>query len=350
MNNKKVIVWGNGNFYREHEKQISDEFSVVAIVDTYNIKPVGNVMVDTPTIIKYLEYDYVLIMIADIKNVFDVINKLHDEYGVKFVDILLGVNRYGKNDDFVTWGEIDSDGHICIEIGGISLKIGSFNEFYNVVEVLRNKVYSYCINNGKKDVIIDVGMNIGDSTLFFLQYENVYKVYAYEPFDDTYDRAMDNLKEYCNDTRLNTFCYGLSDINEDRVIGFNKNMPCAQSTIMEVREKAHSDFLMRGLIQEDDERMASISVVEASAEMSRIFDDVGDEYNIIMKIDCEGEEYRIIDNMYESGILKRIDFIMMEWHYHGNEELLDKLKKSGFSYWHSYKNADMGQIYAYKQK
>jgi hypothetical protein len=72
------------------------------------------------------------------------------------------------------------------------------------------------------------------------------------------------------------------------------------------------------------------------------------QYNIVLKMDCEGDEYGIIQELFETNLLGRFDFIMLEWHYQGKESLLEYLKEAGFSYWCSDKNLKMGLIYAYR--
>ena len=53
--------------------------------------------------------------------------------------------------------------------GGVTLCIASADQFYNAYEVLVGKIYRYYISNTRKDIVFDVGMNIGDATLFFLE-------------------------------------------------------------------------------------------------------------------------------------------------------------------------------------
>ena len=65
-------------------------------------------------------------------------------------------------------------------------------------------------------------------------------------------------------------------------------------------------------------------------------------------MDCEGEEYQIMNRLSQANILNKFSFIMLEWHYLGNKSILELLKVAGFSYWCENKNNDMGLIYAYR--
>lgn len=70
--------------------------------------------------------------------------------------------------------------------------------------------------------------------------------------------------------------------------------------------------------------------------------------NIVLKMDCEGEEYGIIEILSERGLLPRIDFVMLEWHYHGKERILSILEKEGFSYCCAEQKDMMGQLCAWR--
>ena len=90
------------------------------------------------------------------------------------------------------------------------------------------------------------------------------------------------------------------------------------------------------------------TVIDSANEIGRIVDEYSVEFNIVMKIDCEGEEYRVLGELNKTGVLSRIDFIMLEWHYERNKRILECFEEARFSYWHSYKSGKMGQIYAYR--
>ena len=196
-------------------------------------------------------------------------------------------------------------------------------------------------------MIFDIGMNIGDSVLYFLNRKKVEKVYGYEPFKKTYLKAKNNLKRYLDyREKLEIFQFGISNANEKRIIGFNDNMTCGQSTIENVREDAFLFYKSKGLVKIADEEKEEIEVRKASEVFTPIIDKYS-RYNLILKMDCEGEEYGIIEELLDEKILNKFSFIMLEWHYRGKENILQLLKMAEFSYWCCDKTKDMGMIYAY---
>ena len=337
---QKIVVWGGGNYYFQYKGSIEEKYTVMAIVDTYNAACLN------PTALRYLKYDKLLIMVRDIKTLFDVINQASGLFGVPFSQISYGQQFFSDSID-ERWGSIDDEGRLELGIRDFSLKISSYNEYYNVRETLWNTTYEYRINNGKEDVVIDIGMNIGDSTLFFLNENKVKKVIAFEPFARTYKNAIENVKEYIMGDRLIVHQYGLGDVTEKRIIRYNRNMTCAQSTDYETRDYVADKFEKTGMINRTDDIIEEISIVSAAAEVGAIVGKYGERYNIVLKMDCEGEEYKILDDLDRNCVLKEIDFIMMEWHYHGCETIIKFLCQNGFSYWQSRKSNEMGLIYAY---
>lgn len=344
-----VIVYGLGNFYKQYEEQINEKYFIKIYIDNakagkfYAYKKI--ISVDK---IKKNQNTKILIMIYSIQQCIDVAKELINIYGIDYKNILLGHNIFGIYANEFDFFKLDRDAKICLKKNNIFLKVSSEDEFHNVCEVLIDENYSYLINNDRQDVVIDIGMNIGDATLYFLDNKKVKKVYGYEPFRITYNSACENLKDYLSDSnRLEIFQVGLSGEDNIREITYNKDMSCGQSTISEIRERAYKFYEQNKLINVDNEVIENIQVREASKIIKTIIDNHIEE-NIVLKVDCEGEEYSIFQNLSDNKILDKINFIMLEWHYKGKEKLLCVLEKSGFSYWCSNKSKDMGLIYAYK--
>jgi hypothetical protein len=70
---------------------------------------------------------------------------------------------------------------------------------------------------------------------------------------------------------------------------------------------------------------------------------------IMLKIDCEGEEYSIFESLSNTLYLNNVCSIVVEWHEYGPEKIKAVLNKYNFKYFEvkdSYFNA--GIIYAFK--
>lgn len=343
---KNVLIYGMGNFFLQNEEDIIERYDVTAFIDSEKSGWHLDKRIINPVNVFQYEYEEIIIMVQSIRACFSIVKLLLDQ-GVSAEHIVLGHSLYGEYSRQIDKLLVLADGRIQLFFGNISIKVSSEDEFNNVCEVFVKQTYAFFINNQKKNIIFDVGMNVGDTALYFSQLDHVEKVYGFEPFVETFLAAKDNLMDNPEQNKINIFQYGISNENMERMITFNNDMTCGQSTIIDIREKAYEKYLNWGLIEENNEQVEQIEVKRAS----EIFDPIINQYsmhNIVLKMDCEGEEYNILEELLQSGVLEKIKFIMMEWHYRGNQIILDMLKKAGFSWWCSYKDDDMGLIYAYK--
>jgi FkbM family methyltransferase len=230
-------------------------------------------------------------------------------------DSIEDANRFWDKMEFLENGKIN------LAIGNLQMEVNCQDEFMDVSEIFCGQIFNFHINNSLRNVIIDVGMGIGGSVLYFLEKDANSTVYGFEPFHQTFGNATHNIgknRDY-PENGVNLFNYGLSDKNESIDICFDEKMSCE-----------------------------TVSVRRASEILAGILCNHNEE-NKILKVDCEGEEHAILKDLEGSGILGEFDFIMVAWHYRGKEVLLDALAKCGFSYWTADKLGSTGLIYAYKQ-
>lgn len=343
---ENILVYGVGKFYLENAKEINEKYFVRGFIDKKRHGWFSGKKIIQSCEVELYEYDKIVIMVKDINEDIHIAKNLISQ-GIDSEKLILGHTLCGNYSETFNKISILSDGNLLVTVGNISLKVTSEDEFNHVMEVLVNQLYHYLINNDKKDIVLDVGMNIGDSALFFLQNDKVQKVYGYEPFIKTFLAAKNNLQKYVYDSeKLEIFNYGISNENARRIINFNCEMTCGMSTIDDIREKNYLFYKNEGLVTQNDEK-EEIKVKKASEIFLPVIQKYSD-YNIVLKMDCEGEEYCIIEELYKEHVLEKISFIMMEWHYSGNNEILHILEKVGFSYRCNNKSSNLGLIYAFK--
>lgn len=345
-----ILVYGAGNFFCKNKQKIEQNYNIKMIVDKNK-----EGFIDGWKIIKIEEcanivYEKIIVMVENIRDCFLIIDDLLNA-GIENRKIVWGGTIYGKYADKYDEIAILSNGKMCVSKNGIKVEVASADEFYNVYETLIEECYRYRINNGKRDIVFDVGMNVGDAALYFLADKNVEKVYAFEPFQKTFMDAEKNLKEYLKDgSRLEIFQYGLSDVTEDRDIVFNEDMTCGLSTqTLENPDSydVYEFYYDNGLADRQKEHIEKIFVKNAADVLRPIIDKYKQYNNIVLKMDCEGEEYRIIELLRKKNILFQIDFIMLEWHYQGKERILQTLSQAGFSYLCTEQKDNMGHVCAW---
>lgn len=344
---KKILIYGCGKYFEENRRVLEENFEIVGIVDSSRKEYKGK-KVCQPAEICSIVHDYVVIMVQNSQFIYEIVNSLVTKYHVSSSEIVIGLSLMDKIKMAEESYQIEAvvDGNIKINYKGLEVKASSVDEFNNLLEIYRNKTYQYYINNGRQDIVLDVGMNVGGSIFYFLADNKVDKIYGYEPFPETYGKAWENLKRNDFPSKVETFSIGWGDANRECIIKYNRDMTCGQSTLENVNQEVVEQYESWGLISEKQTTEVTVEIRRASEILKPIVKEYASTHNIVLKMDCEGSEYEIIRELEEADILKAIKMIMVEWHYKGNEELLTMLKRGEFSYWCMDKGSDMGLIYA----
>lgn len=351
LRKQDILVYGAGDFFNRNKEIIREQYHIKAIIDKNKqgfLEEWKLIKIDECTDIAY---EKVIIMVENIRECFLIVKDLLN-VGVESEKIVVGGGLYGAYADKYDEIKVLPDGKMRVSRNGIKVAVRSIDEFNNVYATLVGGWYRYKLNNSKKDIVIDVGMNIGDTTLYFLANNKVEKVYAFEPFQKTFLDAKENLSEYINDSgRVEIFQYGLSDVTEERTIFFNEDMSCGMST-KSAEEMDGYDvygfYYNNGLAEREKEESEKILVKNAADVLAPIIEKHKRNNNIVLKMNCEGEEYGIIEILNKEGVLSQIDFIILEWHYQGNERIIDELSKAGFSYYCAEEKKNMGQMCAWR--
>lgn len=347
-NNKMTaIIWGTGGFWNEKKEDILQKYDVIAFLDTYKDGLFEGKQIIPVSDINCYQYDRIIVMVSYIKECLCIVKKLIFELAIPYEKIILGISMYGNIKG------ITSKGRLIIEENNLSISIGSMVEYMDAPMALRGDDFHFYINE-KNNVIMDIGMNIGDSTMFFLSNNNVEKVYGYEPFFDTYIHAKDNLKDFLenDEKRIDIYNFGLSDSNYKVKVLYNEDMSTGLSSVSDNIKKGYDVYNGCGIkIEEGKEKNIEIKLVDVASELERIIDNHPD-CNYVLKVDCEGDEYNIIQRLSDTQLLSKVSYIIIEWHYKGKDVLLEHLRNFGFSY--NYRvtsfEKDMGMIYGVNLK
>jgi FkbM family methyltransferase len=232
----------------------------------------------------------------------------------------------------------DFEDGVIVEFNSFKIYVETFEEFFILDEVFVQNTYNFSQN--EKSIIIDIGANIGISCLYFSKLPNVLKVYAFEPVRVSFQQAKLNmsLNEVTNEL-VEIHNVGLGGEDKKDVFLFNRNVKGNTG----VRGELSTSF------KADSVEETQVIIKDASVQLRKIIDD-NPNVKIIVKMDCEGGEYDIFDNIANSGILKEVDCLMMEWHDKGASEIEKHLKKNGFTFFSQGLAYNSGMIYAINKK
>lgn len=213
--------------------------------------------------------------------------------------------------------EVTAEG-LRLGIDGLSLMVQTAEELYIVSEVFVNRCYD--ISLGRPFVLIDVGMNVGFASLWFANRPDVEAVYGYEPFDPTYRQALNNLA--ANPTpgaKIRPHKFGLGADAKELEPLYDPTLK-GKSSICGANDRCYDS--------------ASAARVRVTInEAGGVISDVISRHPgtaVVAKIDCEGAEYEILPALERTGVLGRLDGLMIEWHVEGPARLTEVLHRSGF--------------------
>lgn len=225
---------------------------------------------------------------------------------------------------------------VLASFNGLQIYIESPEEFFIIKEVFIEKDYNLVSN--EDFVVFDIGMNIGISSLFFALKEKVTKIYSFEPVLPTYKQAVYNLGLNAAYThKVETFNVGLG--GSTRV----------EKVLYHSQAKGNCGIRLDLSLVLDKNNAEEIEInIQNIAELLPDLLAKHPDQKKVLKIDCEGAEYEIIEKLSELGILIEVDVLLIEWHDKGAQMLEDILIDNNFRIISRYLTSITGMIYAFK--
>ena len=229
------------------------------------------------------------------------------------------------------------DDSFCVEINGLSFNVSSLSNMAVLYEIYIQKIYN--VNFNYDDVVlVDIGMNVGVASLYFANQKNVKVIYGFEPFPDTYNEALMNasLNSKLKD-KLNFINKGVSDKTEIKTIDLYDSGLLSASTL-----NSENNFGKK------IGKKITVEIVSAIDLMNDIFNQYPSN-KIILKVDCEGEEYAFFESLNTTNYFDNIVCIIVEWQEKGPERITKILIDKGFQFFQvDDANFNAGLIYAFK--
>lgn len=226
---------------------------------------------------------------------------------------------------------------VLARFNDLKLYVETPEEFFILKEVFIEKDYNLLSN--EKFVVFDIGMNIGISSLFFGLKTNVEKIYSFEPIEATYLQAVYNLEQnkvYSN--KIEAFNFGLG--------GFTR----VEKVLYNSQAKGNCGIRLDLSLVIDKENAEEIEM--NIKNISEVLPDLIAKHSgqkIVLKIDCEGAEYEMLQKLSDTNLLEDIDILLIEWHDKGATILENILIENNFGLISRHLTSITGMIYAFKQ-
>jgi FkbM family methyltransferase len=227
--------------------------------------------------------------------------------------------------------------YFMVEVEGLVFKVASLSNMAVLYEIFIEKIYAIDAPHSNL-VVIDIGMNVGVASLYFAMQPYVKKVYGYEPFPATFEEASLNVAanpKFAN--KLKLMNEGVSNINEIRAIPLFESGLLSASTIEQKNEYG------KKIGQVIEVKLVTIK------EVFELVLAENPNAKILLKLDCEGEEYAIFDMLKETTYLNNVVVAIVEWHEKGYSAIEKVLMDNEFKLKHEHHvSENSGMIYALK--
>lgn len=255
-------------------------------------------------------------------------------------DIILKARKYiqeldGKFDNLAI---VNYNNGFLVSFFNLKIYVESPEEFFILREVFVENDYNFSCDS--KSIVIDIGTNIGIASLFFSNLEHVEKIYCFEPIEDTYNQAITNFTLNDKISKVTSVQnIGLGDKTREEFFIFSKYAKGNSG----VRGELSPTYL-----NNTNTVKVPVQINSASEELLRIINENPDR-RIIVKMDCEGAEYEIFENLQKSKVINQIDVFMLEWHDKGADTIEKILKSNDFEFFSKGLSPISGLIYAFKK-
>ncbi len=165
--------------------------------------------------------------------------------------------------------------------------------------------YDFLNSIEKPSSFVDIGANQGIYTLIASKNRNIKKIYSFEPVPENFKSLNKNIK-LNSFNRITTIKAAISSQNKNRYISFNK---------------FHTGTSSLDLKKNNTNKLIKIKTINFRYLNKLIKLD----YNLIIKIDVEGHELIVLEQIVKSNLIIKVDYIFIEINFKRNN--LMKIKR-----------------------
>jgi len=220
--------------------------------------------------------------------------------------------------------------------GERSFRLRSRGDIEIAHEIYARTVYDLSVD--RPQIVIDVGANMGLSAIYLYDRFKV-PVHAFELVPSTAELAEATISENGLRDTITVHPFGLGGSDAQFEIAIADSFRGGASLF---------DYDKRGLFEPDKkERVRVVDVASLDAIIGAPVQDG------LLKLDCEGAEYAILERLVATGTIRSFRWIVMEIHRfapeHDPDRALALLREAGFQYFHQTQEDNrFGFVFAYR--
>jgi FkbM family methyltransferase len=231
--------------------------------------------------------------------------------------------------------------------GGLKLKARGIMDIWSIKETFLDRFYErFGVRIEDGWTVVDIGGGIGDYTLFAAAANPHGKVFAFEPFPESFALLQQNLA--ANGATANAQAFAEAIWSQAGALKIDSTLGEPGQFISRSADDPGGLPTAGGALTAGgaSTQVPSISMADAFARLEITRCD-------LMKIDCEGAEYPILFNTPEE-VLGRVQRIVMEYHdsltQYTHRDMQEFLTSKGYAVRvvQNYVHPDLGYLYAWR--
>ncbi len=358
MKKEKALIFGIGKYFQSKKHALEKEYDIVGFLDNHSqTKEIDGKSVYRVSDLMKLQYEKIVIMST--AYYMEMANQLIFEGGGNYEAIEFGQNiepyigdealyfnkksRLGidENGFFYAWEKNDRFEE------DLKIYFEHKSELSNIQAVWAKGEYNILENiTDEKVDVFDIGMNLGGVSLWFANHKIVENVYGVEPSESTYRKAEHNISiNPISRRKIQIFNVGLDNYDGQERALYNEEMSCGFST-----DQRHNDISIKQYVDWvgmdiKNNRYIDVTIRNAAGFL---LERLG-KNKVVVKMDCEGSEYHIFEELEKANCIQKIWAYIIEWHDDGPDYIVELLKKHGFAMLSMQDSSDKGMIYAFHQ-
>ncbi len=195
-------------------------------------------------------------------------------------------------------------------INELYLKILNFI-FFLVDHKNKIQIINYFKKNTSGNLtLIDVGAHKGETIKYFTKFLNIENIYAFEPNKNIYDKLLNNINKL--EKHINCFNVALGDKEEIKPLNILNES--SSSTINNLNKSSKYYQKKNKIINLFSTKQEIFQKNVEIKTLSSFMNNFILKNQVILKIDTEGYEYKILKGLSKKH-LEKINFIYIEHHY-----------------------------------
>jgi len=217
-----------------------------------------------------------------------------------------------------------AEGSLVMRLGGLRVMAETPQDILAMNEILVEGCYNFHLPD--RCAVLDIGMNVGVASLFFALKDEVETVYSYELFDPTYRQAERNIELNASlKKKIHMVNYGVGFPSRTMNLPYSYELKGSIGT-----NGIEPEAVLIFKSERVESRTVEVQIKDCAEVVAEVRRKAAGK-ELVVKMDCEGSEYEIMERLGSQGLVREISMYIIEWHKRGPEPIVEILGRHGFT-------------------